>query len=68
MALRFTENCHKLGLIIHADFIVGLPGETRDTLRNTIDFAKRIDAETIQVSIAHAYPAPSSTASPRKMR
>src|SRR4051812_10630964 len=56
MALRFTENCHKLGLVIHADFIVGLPGETRETLRNTIDFAKRIDAETIQVSIAHAYP------------
>jgi len=56
MALRFTENCHKLGLVIHGDFIVGLPGETRDTLRNTIDFAKRIDAETIQVSIAHAYP------------
>jgi hopanoid biosynthesis associated radical SAM protein HpnJ len=56
MALRFTENCHKLGLTIHADFIVGLPGETRDTLRNTIDFAKRVDAETIQVSIAHAYP------------
>jgi radical SAM superfamily enzyme YgiQ (UPF0313 family) len=56
MALRFTENCHKLGLTIHADFIVGLPGETRETLRNTIDFAKRVDAETIQVSIAHAYP------------
>ena len=56
MALRFTENCHKLGLTIHGDFIVGLPGETRDTLRNTIDFAKRLDAETIQVSIAHAYP------------
>src|SRR5579863_6138331 len=55
-ALRFTENCHKLGLVVHGDFIVGLPGETRDTLRNTIDFAKRIDAETIQVSIAHAYP------------
>jgi hopanoid biosynthesis associated radical SAM protein HpnJ len=56
MALRFTENCHKLGLTIHADFIVGLPGETRETLRNTIEFAKRIDAETIQVSIAHAFP------------
>ena len=56
MALRFTENCRKLGLVIHGDFIVGLPGENRDTLRNTIDFAKRIDAETIQVSIAHAYP------------
>ena len=29
MAQRFTDNCHKLGLTIHADFIVGLPGETR---------------------------------------
>ena len=56
MAMRFTENCHKLGLTVHGDFIVGLPGETRDTLRNTIDFAKRLDVETIQVSIAHAYP------------
>ena len=33
-----------------------MPGETRDTIRNTIDFAKRLDVETIQVSIAHAYP------------
>ncbi len=56
MARRFTENCHKLGLVIHGDFIVGLPGETRETLRNTIDFAKRMDVETIQVSIAHAFP------------
>jgi hopanoid biosynthesis associated radical SAM protein HpnJ len=56
MAKRFTDNCHKLGLVIHADFIVGLPGESRETLRNTIDFAKRLDTETIQVSIAHPYP------------
>jgi radical SAM superfamily enzyme YgiQ (UPF0313 family) len=56
MAKRFTENCHKLGLVVHGDFIVGLPGETRDTIRNTIDFAKRLDVETIQVSIAHAFP------------
>jgi hopanoid biosynthesis associated radical SAM protein HpnJ len=56
MALRFTENCKKLGLVIHGDFIVGLPGETRESLRKTIDFAKRLDCETIQVSIAHPYP------------
>ena len=56
MAQRFTENCHKLGLIVHGDFIVGLPGESRDSIRRTIDFAKRLDVETIQVSIAHAYP------------
>ena len=45
-----------LGLIIHADFILGLPGETKESIRNTIDFAKSLDCETIQVSIAHAYP------------
>jgi hopanoid biosynthesis associated radical SAM protein HpnJ len=56
MAERFTRNCKKLGLTIHGDFIVGLPGETRDSLRRTIDFAKRLDCETIQVSIAHPYP------------
>jgi hopanoid biosynthesis associated radical SAM protein HpnJ len=56
MALRFTDNAHKLGLVIHGDFIIGMPGETRDTIRNTINFAKKLDAETIQVSIAHAYP------------
>ena len=41
---------------MHGDFIVGLPGETRESLRRTIDFAKRLDCETIQVSIAHPYP------------
>jgi radical SAM superfamily enzyme YgiQ (UPF0313 family) len=56
MAQRFTANCKKLGLLIHGDFIVGLPGETRDSIRTTIDFAKRLDTETIQVSIAHPYP------------
>jgi hopanoid biosynthesis associated radical SAM protein HpnJ len=56
MARRFTRDAHKLGLTIHADFIVGLPGETRESIRKSIDFAKSLDTETIQVSIAHPYP------------
>src|SRR5436305_8006811 len=55
-ARQFTKDCHKLGLVIHGDFILGLPGETRETIRRTIDFAKELDVETIQVSVAHAYP------------
>ncbi len=55
-ARQFTKDCHKLGLVIHGDFILGLPGETRQTIRNTINFAKELDVETIQVSVAHAYP------------
>jgi radical SAM superfamily enzyme YgiQ (UPF0313 family) len=55
-AREFTKNCHKLGLVIHGDFIMGLPGETHETINNTIKFAKELDVETIQVSVAHAYP------------
>jgi radical SAM superfamily enzyme YgiQ (UPF0313 family) len=55
-ALDFTRDCHKLGLVVHGDFILGLPGETAASIRNTIEFAKRLDCETIQVSMAHAFP------------
>ena len=55
-ARDFVKDCHDLGLIIHADFILGLPGETKESIRNTINFAKTLDCETIQVSVAHAYP------------
>ena len=55
-ARQFTKDCKKLGLIVHGDFILGLPGETKETIRTTIDFAKELDVETIQVSLAHAYP------------
>jgi len=55
-ARQFTKDCKKLGLVVHGDFILGLPGETKETIRRTIDFAKELDVETIQVSVAHAYP------------
>jgi hopanoid biosynthesis associated radical SAM protein HpnJ len=55
-ARQFTKDCHKLGLVVHGDFILGLPGETRETIQHTINFAKELDVETIQVSVAHAYP------------
>jgi radical SAM superfamily enzyme YgiQ (UPF0313 family) len=55
-ARDFARDCHKLGLTVHGDFILGLPGETKESIRNTINFAKTLDVETIQVSIAHAFP------------
>src|ERR1700704_2645650 len=48
-AERFTKDAHSLGLVIHGDFIVGLPGDSRESIRRTIDFAKGLDTETIQV-------------------
>ena len=55
-ARDFTRDTKKLGLVVHGDFIIGLPGETRETIEQTIKFAKELDVETIQVSLAHAYP------------
>ncbi len=56
MARTFVKNCKRVGLVIHGDFIIGLPGETKETIERTIQFAKELDCETIQVSMAHAYP------------
>ncbi len=55
-ALEFMSNCRRLGLLVHGDFIIGLPGETRETIERTMQFAEELDCETIQVSIAHSYP------------
>ena len=53
---EFSKNCRKLGLKIHGTFIVGLPGETKETIRETIEFAKEVNPYTLQVSLAAAYP------------
>jgi radical SAM superfamily enzyme YgiQ (UPF0313 family) len=50
------RNCHKLGITIHGTFIVGLPGETKDTIQETIQFAQEMNPHTIQVSLAATYP------------
>jgi len=55
-ARQFTHDCHKLGIVIHGTFIVGLPGETHETIEETIRFAREINPHTIQVSLAAAYP------------
>ncbi|MGD6664998.1 radical SAM protein, partial [Xanthomonas citri pv. citri] len=56
VAERFTKDCHDLGIAIHGTFIVGLPGETKETIQETIAFAKRINPHTIQASLAAPYP------------
>jgi len=55
-ALEFVRDCKRLGIKIHGTFILGLPGETRETIRQTIEFARAVDPYTIQVSLAAPYP------------
>ncbi len=53
---RFSRDCRELGIKVHGTFILGMPGETPETIRQTIDFACEMDPETIQVSLAAPYP------------
>ena len=56
IAKEFTKNCRKLGIIIHGTFILGLPGETKETIEESIKYACKLNIDTIQVSLAAAYP------------
>ncbi len=56
VARKFTADCRKLGIAIHGTFVVGLPGETRETIEETMRFAIEINPHTIQVSLAAPYP------------
>lgn len=56
IARRFAADCRQLGITVHGTFILGLPGETRETIARSIAFAKEINPHTIQVSLAAPYP------------
>ena len=56
VAKKFTKDCHELGIKIHGTFILGLPGESKETIQETIRFAKDINPHTIQISLAAPYP------------
>ncbi|HEX4217396.1 MAG TPA: hopanoid biosynthesis associated radical SAM protein HpnJ [Acidimicrobiales bacterium] len=55
-ARQFAKDCRDLGITIHGTFIMGLPGETAETIQQTIRFAREINPHTLQVSIAAPYP------------
>ncbi len=40
--IDFTKTARKVGLVIHADFLLGLPGETEQTIKKTIKFAREL--------------------------
>jgi len=56
VAKRFSRDCRDLGIVVHGTFILGLPGETRETIHETLEFAKEVNPHTIQVSLAAPYP------------
>lgn len=51
MMKKFTEDTKKAGLKVHGDFILGLPGETEATIKQTIAWAKKLGIEGYQFFI-----------------
>jgi len=53
---KFMGDAKKSGLLIHGCFMAGLPGETRKTLKETLELAKKIKPDTVQFYPVMVYP------------
>ena len=42
--------------MIHGCFMAGLPGETKETLQETLELAKRLNPDTVQFYPVMVYP------------
>jgi anaerobic magnesium-protoporphyrin IX monomethyl ester cyclase len=52
----FVRNSKRAGLLVHGCFMVGNPGETHATMRETLNFAKRLNTDTAQFFPLMVYP------------
>ena len=55
-ARAFMKTAKELGILVHGAFILGLPGETKETIEETVRYALELDPYSIQVSLVAPYP------------
>ncbi len=55
-AFRAVDAARRAGLRTHAFYIIGLPWETRETLAETLRFARRLDTDFFDFNIAYPLP------------
>jgi len=53
---KFMQNCRKLGILVHGCFMVGFPGETRETLNKTLELAIDLSPDSAQFYPVMPYP------------
>lgn len=53
IAMRYTK---KAGLMTLGLFVLGMPGETKETCEETIRFAKELDCDFVKFNVAIPYP------------
>ncbi|MBF0602987.1 MAG: radical SAM protein [Nitrospirae bacterium] len=55
-AETFMANARRAGLLVHGCFVVGNPGETPQSMEQTLAFAKRLLPDSAQFYFVHPYP------------
>lgn len=63
---QFMQDAKTAGILIHGCFIIGFPGETRESIYKTIDLAIRLKPDTIQVYPVMVYPGTAAYAEYRR--
>ncbi len=53
---EFAKYAKKANLLVHGDFVIGLPGENKKTIEETKKMIKEIKPEILQVSVASPFP------------
>lgn len=51
-----VADCQKAGIEVCAYFIIGLPGETDETIKQTIEFAKKLDLDLVTFNVPAPHP------------
>jgi len=54
---RACQLTRRLGMSVHSSWIVGYPGETPETIQQTVDFIVKIKPTTANVAVLRPYPA-----------
>ena len=55
-AYEFMAQARRAGLLVHGCFVLGNPGETHATMHQTLEFAKKLNPDTVQFFPMIVYP------------
>lgn len=55
-AINIFQKAKKIGIKTSASFMIGLPKDSKETLKETLNFAKKLNPDRIQFVITTAYP------------
>jgi radical SAM superfamily enzyme YgiQ (UPF0313 family) len=56
LQMKFMGNAKTLGLLVNGCFMLGLPGDSMESIKDTVEFAKKLNPDTAQFYPLMVYP------------